>query len=210
MTRERIHSVTGVFPLSAYLLLHVYETSAVASGRDAFVAGLHDRVLVLAVLFVLLPLAVHALLGVSLWLRPAPGGPGAALASPSSLPLRALQRVSGVLVLGFLVLHLGHTFALGAAGLEGAAIYGRLRADLGTPLYLGAYVVGIAAMSLHLAIGLPAAARRFGLARSAVAFSRARWMAAALAVLLFAVSVNTLSHFVVGAAILGGAPGGAP
>ncbi|RLB54194.1 MAG: hypothetical protein DRJ42_09825 [Deltaproteobacteria bacterium] len=214
MTRERIHSFTGVFPLSAYLLLHVYETSSAASGRAAFIDGLHGRVLALEVLLVLLPLVVHALLGLSLWARPSspPSSPdpAAALRPYQSAAFRTIQRVTGVVVLAFLILHLGHTLALGAAGLGPGAIYDRLRADLGTPLYLGTYVTGIAAMSVHLGTGLPAAVRRFGFAASDTAFLRARMIAGAVALIVFAVSINSLGHFAVGASFFGAAPGGTP
>ncbi|MBW2462060.1 MAG: hypothetical protein JRH11_10475 [Deltaproteobacteria bacterium] len=208
-----MHSFTGVFPLSAYLLLHVYETSSAASGRAAFIDGLHGRVLALEALLVLLPLVVHALLGLSLWARPSspPSSNPAAAPSPyQSDAFRTIQRVTGVVVLAFLTLHLAHTFALGAAGLGQGAVYDGLRADLGTPLYLGTYVIGIAAMSLHLGNGLPIAARRFGLAASGPGFLRARVIAGAVALIVFVVAINSLGHFAVGASFFGAASGGTP
>lgn len=155
--------------------------------------------LLLEGLLVLLPLTVHVVLGIHLWARPPEE------LSPHRTPaFRTIQRGSGLVVLVFLAFHLAHTFALELGGADAAAIYDRLRVDMGTPLYLGVYVIGTAAVALHFANGLPVAARRFGLLASEGAVRGARIAAGALALVLFAVTVNTMSQFVVGDAFFGG------
>ncbi len=204
MSRQRLHSLTGVVPLGAYLVLHLFEASAAVEGRHAFddaMSGVGDApiTLLLEGLLVLLPLVVHAALGIHLWVKPPD-----TLSRHATPAFRTIQRASGLLVLVFLAFHLGHTFVLELGGAGGEAIYDGLRSNLGTPLYLGVYVIGTAAVALHLANGLPAAARRFDLIKTDGADRGVRIAAAALALVLFAASVNTMSHFAVGQAFVGG------
>jgi succinate dehydrogenase / fumarate reductase cytochrome b subunit len=190
-------------PLGAYLVLHLVVASSATGGRRAFADGMVGLggggvALWLEVLLVFIPLVVHVVLGISLWIRP-----GADSTSPQpSAGFRTLQRATGVAVLVFLAFHLDHTFVVGLGG-DANLVYDRLRADMGTPLYLGVYVIGTAAVTLHLATGLPAAARRFSLARSDAAFKGTRIAAGALAVILFALTINTMSHFATGTAFVG-------
>jgi succinate dehydrogenase/fumarate reductase cytochrome b subunit len=190
-------------PLGAYLVLHLVVTSSATGGRRAFVdgmVGLGTGVpLLLEVFLVFIPLVTHIVLGISMWARP---GEEAASPQPSA-GFRTLQRATGIAVLVFLAFHLGHTFVLGLGGADGYVIYDRLRADMGTPLYLGVYVVGTAAVALHLATGLPAAARRFRVVRSDATMRTARIASAAVAVVLFALAINTMGHFAVGVAFVG-------
>jgi succinate dehydrogenase / fumarate reductase cytochrome b subunit len=204
VTRERIHSLTGVLPLGAYLVLHLFEASSAVGGRRAFVDGMSGvgggSALLFESVLVLLPLAVHIGLGIAIWARPSPG-----VTSPHpTTAFRTIQRVTGVVVLAFLLFHLGHTFALEVEGADANALYDRLWVQLGTPLYIGVYVIGTAAVALHLANGLPAAARRFDLVKTEKAYRGVRHLSAALAILLFLATVNTLSHFVVGDSFFGG------
>jgi len=204
VSRERVHSLTGVLPLGAYLVLHIFEASAAVDGRQAFadsMSGLGGgQALILEGLLVLLPLLVHAALGFAIWARPSKE-PASTHPSPA---FRNIQRVTGVLVLVFLAFHLAHTFVLEMNGADAGALYDRLRIDMGTPLHLGVYVIGTAAVALHLALGLPSAARRFGLVGTEAAQKSARVASAGLAIVLFAMSINAMSHFVVGDAFVGG------
>ncbi len=191
-------------PLGAYLVLHLFEATSAVEGRQAFAEGMRGvgsgtLTLVAEVTLVLVPLVVHAGLGIYLWVRPSDEP------SPYATPaMRTLQRGSGLVVLVFLALHLSHTFALELGGAEASLLYDRLRVDMGTPLYLGVYVIGTAAVALHLANGLPAAARRFGVVKTEGAARGMRIAAGALAFVLFAATVNTMSQFVVGDAFVGG------
>ena len=98
---RRIHRATGLFPLAAYLLFHAWEHWPVRESRDALFARLaHTRHGLIEVTCVLLPLIVHAGLGLALSREPA------GLARYASPAFRRLQAVTGGLSAIFIVLHL--------------------------------------------------------------------------------------------------------
>ncbi len=187
--------------LAAFLLLHVWETSSAIAGREAYLARPLAAVPSWARAALLAPLVFShlRLLGARRAADDAARYP--------DVGVRKLQWLAGVVVLAFLVVHLGHALVPALLGGDVEA-YERLRLDLAQPAYVGIYVVGIAAASLHFAQGLEAAsgdiAARFGENRAAAA--RAVGLAAGVA--LFAVAINTLSHFAAGRALV--APDGSP
>jgi succinate dehydrogenase hydrophobic anchor subunit len=189
---EAMARVSGLV-LAALVVLHVVETSSAIFGREAFLSRSAALVPSWARALVLLPLVGHAS---SLFrTRELTAGryPDAGV--------RKLQRLSGALLLVFLVVHLGHAL-VPALTTDAAAAYERLRHDLGQPLYLVVYIVGIAATSLHLAQGMEAASSdvvlRFGERPARIV----RALGVATAIAVFAVAMNTLSHFAAGRALV--------
>jgi succinate dehydrogenase / fumarate reductase cytochrome b subunit len=203
----RIHSMTGLVPLTGFVVIHVWQTAAASRGRHAFDAaqiGGEGTALsvILEALFVILPLLAHAAIGVALWRRDTSGEPG----PYASVGLRRVQRVTGAITLVFLVAHLAQTYLLELGGANAAVIYDVLRSELGRPFYAILYVIGLTAVSFHLAFGVAAAATRLGIARTKEAGRLARVLGGVLGVAIWLVSVNTLSHFVVGRAFVGASP----
>ena len=200
----RLHSATGLVPLAGFVLIHVWQTSAAPRGRHAFDAaqlggeGTLVSVL-LEALLVLLPLVAHAATGIVLWRRDASGAAG----PYASVGLRLVQRVTGTIVAVFLVVHVLQTWAFEVGGADAAVLYDVLRSELGRPVYAIVYVVGLTAVSFHLALGVAASAIRLGIARTPAAGRLARVLGAVLGVAVWLVSINTLSHFVVGRAFVG-------
>jgi succinate dehydrogenase/fumarate reductase cytochrome b subunit len=181
----------GLVPLAVFLVLHVLETSSAIHGREAFVERAAAVIPAwVRALLVLVPLGVHMRLVFRL------PRPGDHRRRPDT-GVRSLQLWSGLVLALFLVVHLGHAF-VPAMRVDASAVYERLRHDLSQAPYAGLYTLGITAACLHFAQGMESRAgelsRRFG--PRAVRSLRALGFASALA--LFAVAMNTLSHFVVG------------
>lgn len=203
-TRRRLHSLTGVLPLLGYVVFHVGETAVAPAGRRHFAdsvtgVGGGPLAVTLETLVILVPLLLHAVLGVHVTLRdrhPLPQG------YPSE-GLRKLQRLTGIIVLLFLVAHVGHTWTAKLAGLDGGALYDRLMGSVGRPVFLVTYAVGITAVALHIAQGIGSFAATWGLARTAGGRRAARGVGALIALSVWLVSLNTLSHFAVGRAVFG-------
>lgn len=142
-------------PLGVFVVVHVLvqATALAGPGRYARVVGGLARLPVTRVvelLFVALPLAFHAIYGLVHVVRPPPDAEAFGYRRPR---LDRLMRITSVVVLVFV---LGH-----AAGLRGAAteaLHSTLSAHLstttwGVPVVALGYVVGLAAVSFHLAYG---------------------------------------------------------
>lgn len=204
LVRRKWHSILGVGPLLAFLLLHAWEASAATGGRDAFtqrfalttssLAGL-----LLKSVITLLPLLVHAALGVGVLRRVPDDGP---LARYPSKGLRRLQAITGLVVAVFLIFHLVRAWAPLVYGADAGAAYDALMLHAGVPFEMTLYVLGIACASFHVGQGLVAACVTWGWASNAASLARARVVVGTVAFLLFLVFLNSLSHFATGRALV--------
>lgn len=197
----RLHSVTG-FWLVVYVGWHLWETSAATGGRERFFvritgAGGEPWAVALEVALVLVPLALHVGLGV---VR-ARAGLGTA-GGYGDVGSRGLQWLTGGLALAFLGAHLAHTWVRKLAGAGAYGLYEGLREDLPHPIWLGVYVAGVSALCLHLAQGVGALGGAFVAEPSVRARRLWRLGGAVLALALWVVAVNTISHFATGEALI--------
>ena len=104
---RRLHSVSGVFPIGAFLLEHLLTNFYATRGPEAynekvrFLAEL-PAVVALEALFIWIPLAYHGLYGVWIWWR----GEGNVLQYPwAGNRLYTLQRWTGLLALAYIGFH---------------------------------------------------------------------------------------------------------
>jgi len=194
---RRWHSASGLFPLGAYLLFHAWEHWPVRRGRDALFARLsHTESAPLELVFVLLPLLLHAALGLYLARRGGDARP--AYVSP---PFRRLQLFTGVVAALFIGVHLVSAWLprllepspLGAS-------YGALRDQVASVPGLVGYVIGLAAVCTHFGQGLGAALIRLGGER--VAQRSARVLGVVLGLLLWLAFVSELATYATGARLL--------
>jgi succinate dehydrogenase / fumarate reductase cytochrome b subunit len=190
----RVHALLGIVPLGSYLVFHIYQTWPALADRELWVERAmsgpsRDLVLV----WVLLPLALHALLGL-VRLRRAPDSP---LNGPKGL--RAVQAATGVLALLFVVHHLMQVWSV-APGPHSSPrdVYALLMRELGRPLQASIYVIGVTALCFHLGLGLSRASVSFGLARSARAVRRARFAGGTAGFVLWVLLLQLLGHFAIG------------
>jgi succinate dehydrogenase/fumarate reductase cytochrome b subunit (b558 family) len=158
---RRLFSLTGVIPLGAFLVVHVVVNARIVRGEQAFVQSADALARIPAlplieVLFVLLPLVIHAAIG--LWLV-ASRQP---LAEPSPYPpnVAAAMRVTGLVALAFLAMHLPELRFRGLVhSPTGGELATRLAADLsstwhGLPWRGAAYLVASGCIVFHFAAGL--------------------------------------------------------
>ena len=204
---RQLLSVLGIVPLGAYVVLHVSETASAPAGAGAFAGSVtgasgDTAIVVLETAFVLFPLVAHAALGAFLMVRDRPAAAG----GYSSVAARALARWTGIGLAVFLVIHIAHTWVQKLSGLSGVGLYQTLRDDAGQPLMIVVYVVGVTCVAFHLALGIGALPETWPIGRSDAGRRYMRALGAAVGVLVWVVSMNTLSHFAVGRAIVVGAP----
>jgi succinate dehydrogenase / fumarate reductase, cytochrome b subunit len=190
----RVHALLGIVPLGTYLVFHMLQTWPALDDREQWVErALSGPARGVVVLWVFVPVALHAVLGFARMRRetthPRSGSPG----------LRWLQAITGALALGFLVYHVAQVWAV-SAGPHGSPrdAYAALWRSLGRPLDAVVYVLGVTALSFHVAHGLVRALVTFGAARSALAVSRLRLAAGVLGFALWVSLLQLLGHFAVG------------
>jgi succinate dehydrogenase / fumarate reductase, cytochrome b subunit len=155
---RRLHSLTGIIPVGAFLFEHILVSNATAiSGPDAyakqvaFLAGL-PLVFFLELFGIWLPIAYHALYGFYIWYR----GDGNTVAYPwTGNWMYTLQRWTGGIAFIYIV---WHTWTMRFTGVDlhanPYASFGKVQAEVfQTPLFLF-YVVGLVAASWHFAYGI--------------------------------------------------------
>jgi succinate dehydrogenase cytochrome b subunit len=203
---RRLHSLTGVVPLGAFLVVHLWANAGVLAGERAYdrTAGSLQRLPlwpVVEVLFILLPLAFHGIYGV--WLATRGARP-----APEKKALTLLQRASGVVVLVFVVGHVAEFrvqkwfFGMSADAFPTALVDHLSWTWGGVPWIAFAYLAGIAASIFHLANGIASLATKSRFANGATTERRVVVMAAVLGSVLFVVSAATVIALATGTRLL--------
>ncbi|MBK1723647.1 succinate dehydrogenase [Thiocystis violacea] len=167
---RRLHSLLGLVPVGAFLVFHLWENSQSRFGAAhyngevvAFLQGM-NYLTVIELLVIALPLAFHA--GYGLLILPQ------MRLEPRRYPyarnwLYGLQRVSGVGILLFLLVHVGTTRIQGLwQPAIRADLYGHMQALLSEPWMLGLYAAGLLLSVFHLANGLATMGIVWGLTAS--------------------------------------------
>lgn len=151
---RRLHSLTGVLPVGGFLLFPIFENASALDGADHFTqtaAWINSwRLLPLLEAGLLLALALYAILGVAI-LREARFN----LAQyPHSRNWASFfQRVSGVLLLAFMVLHLYHFrwHKLLRGSIPTFDIVSQVMLNPGWSIF---YLLGVVSAAYHLFNGL--------------------------------------------------------
>jgi succinate dehydrogenase / fumarate reductase, cytochrome b subunit len=155
---RRLHSLSGIVPVGAFLFEHILISNATAiSGPAAyarqvnFLASL-PLVPLLELFGIWLPIAFHALFGFYIWFR----GDGNTVTYPwSGNWMYTLQRWTGGIAFIYIV---WHTYTMRFTGVDlhenPAASFGKVQGEVfHTPLFLF-YVVGLLAASWHFSYGI--------------------------------------------------------
>lgn len=182
---RRLHSVSGVVPVGAFLAFHLYVNAAASRGADAYNAAAlrlqrFPLSLVLEIALIFVPLAYHGVYGIYV-AATEPASPQRPTRGGRLLAL--LQRVTGILLFAFILFHLWTTRLVQIRDHESVDLFRLVQAALASPWIHSFYVVGILSATLHLATGLWSFAQTWGLA----AGRPARIVVALLALTLFVV-----------------------
>ncbi len=162
---RRWFSLSGAVPLAVFLVEHILTNASALGGESSFdrVVGRLQRLAILPVIeivFIFAPLAFHVGYGIKLTRE----GPPKDVEPGLPQLLHRLLRISGFVVLAFVLVHLWHLrFQKLFFGLGGSAFYSKLTLDMswtkwGVPWIAFGYLVGIAATTFHFAYGLITAA----------------------------------------------------
>ncbi len=196
---RRLHSLLGLVPVGAFLVFHLWENAQSRFGAAHYNAEVFGALQgigylpALEILVIALPLAFHA-------------GYGIVILHRGRTELRRypylhnwlywLQRVSGLGLLAFLLLHVGMTRIqwMWEPPIR-ADLYGHMQALLSQPWMLAIYLVGLLLAVFHLANGLWTMAIVWGLTASARAQSRFGYLCTALGLVLAALGIHGIVGF---------------
>jgi succinate dehydrogenase/fumarate reductase cytochrome b subunit (b558 family) len=195
---KRMHSLSGVVPVGAFLLEHLWTNARAVYGRESFNHAVGELQALPALAWIelfgiLLPLTFHGVYGLVI---AAQGRPNALRYGFTRNWLYVLQRVSGVVAFAFIALHLWQYRAQKLLGvLPWEDLYTALMTDLSSPRWFVVYFLGITASVFHFANGLWLFGNTWGVTVSEKSMRRAGVACTALGLLLWVLGVNTLLHF---------------
>lgn len=206
---RRLHSLSGLVPVGAYMTVHLAVNSTLLNGPGAFqdkVNMIHDLGAVLPVVewgFIFLPLIFHAVVG--LWIIQS-GHSNAAQYRFVNNRRYTLQRWSGVLATLFILFHVFHLHGwfhgdwwlksvaepLGMARFRPYNAASTLALALSGFVYPAFYAVGVIACVFHLANGIWTMGITWGVWLTPKAQERANWVCGGFGVLLGIVGLSAL------------------
>lgn len=194
---RKLHSILGLFPISLFLLEHLFTNSLILISPTLFDAAVSylqslPYLNLLETLFIALPLILHAVYGLYI-----------VYVSQNNLSrysylrnwMYYLQRVSALVMLIFIVLHVW--FLRIAHSLYGVDINSAtVRSQLAEPLWLAFYVIGLLATTFHFANGLWNFTVSWGIVVGEQAQSTVWKLCMVLFVVVSAVGLATIGAFI--------------
>jgi succinate dehydrogenase / fumarate reductase cytochrome b subunit len=206
---RRLHSLSGLVPVGAYLCIHLVTNASVLSGPEFFqrnVDLIHSLGRALPIVewtFIFIPLLFHAIIGVMMI--------GGMVPNTGSYPYKnniryTLQRATGMIAFAFIVWHviqMHHFFGApfqevrvfplptgGAAFDPHAATSSAAAAVQASVAVFILYLIGVLACVYHLANGLWTMGITWGVWTTEAAQRRANWLALAFGIVLGAVGIS--------------------
>ena len=196
---RRLHSLTGIIPVGAFLFEHILISNATAiSGPDAyarqvnFLANL-PLVFFLELFGIWLPILFHGLFGFYIWFR----GDGNTMEYPwTGNWMYTLQRWTGGIAFIYIV---WHTYTMRFTGVDlhemAAQSFGKVHDEVIHPALFAFYVVGLIAASWHFAYGIWLFSAKWGIVTGEHAQRRLLQVCLAFFLLLSVVGLVSLYTF---------------
>ena len=199
---RKIHSLTGVAPVGAFMVFHLWTNATALQGQERFdeaVSGItHMPYLQLLEIGILAPLLFHAFYGVKLALE---GSHNVGSYTFSRNWMYTLQRVTGILAFAFIAFHMWEYWAQKVLGnMTAEQFYPALCANLssttkGVPIIALVYIFGIAASVFHFANGLWGFCFSWGITVSKRSQQMSAVVFGLLGIAIFLLGANTAIYF---------------
>jgi succinate dehydrogenase / fumarate reductase cytochrome b subunit len=195
---RRLHSLSGVVPVGAFLLEHLYTNSFAIQGAANFnhaaaVLGGIPYVILVELTVIGLPILFHMVLGVVIatTMQSNTGRHG----YPRNWAY-VLQRITGLFLVVFIVYHVWATRFSPEVLSGDHDLFGLMQRHLSNPWILGFYMVGVTSAAYHFGNGLFGFAIHWGIVTSRRAQRHAAWVGMAVFLVLALVGINSLLAFV--------------
>jgi succinate dehydrogenase / fumarate reductase, cytochrome b subunit len=163
---RRLHSLSGIAPIGAFLLEHFLSNAEafkgpIAYGRQVEFLNSFPGVFLLELFFIWLPILYHGLYGVYIWYR---GDSNVASYPWSGNWMYTMQRWTGIIAFIYIV---EHTYFLRFTGVHLAThpmqSFAKVQAELANPWMVAFYMVGIVSACWHFSYGLWLFAAKWGI-----------------------------------------------
>jgi succinate dehydrogenase / fumarate reductase cytochrome b subunit len=179
---DKLHSLSGVIPIGAYLADHLWSNSyaLVSAGKYNQISSELQTVpwrILVEVSVLWIPILFHGFYGLYIWWK----GKTNVLGHPWMANwLFVLQRWTGIIAFAFIGWHVYTERFLG----HGVTTYADVAHAMSNPWYMAFYIIGVSAASFHLGNGLWNFACKWGIAVTARAQRAAGWFGALVTVAL--------------------------
>ena len=196
---RRLHSLSGIFPIGAFLVEHFISNSLATNGANAynenvrFLTGL-PFVLWLEIFFIYIPIAYHAGYGLFIWWR--------GNANVREYPFAGnwmywIQRVTGIIALVYIGYHTYTMRFSGAHIMTHSDIaFAKVWVELQNPWLAAFYFVGLFCASWHFAYGVWLFAAKWGITVGDNARRKFGYVCLAIGLVMGALSAGSLFAFV--------------
>jgi succinate dehydrogenase / fumarate reductase cytochrome b subunit len=197
---RRLHSLSGIVPVGAFLVEHFISNAFATNGPKAyadqvkFLTGLPFATW-LEIFGIYIPILYHGLYGLYIWWR---GESNVTEYKYASNWLYVVQRWTGIIAFAYIVWHVIEmrftgTHLFGAAGAAFGKVQDEFAEGIVTQL---AYAVGIIAASWHFAYGIFLFCAKWGIVTGEHARKRLQAVSIAIAALFIVVGLYTESAFI--------------
>ena len=195
---RRLHSLSGIVPIGAFLLEHFASNAAATNGPHAFaeqvkfLTGL-PFVIWLETFGIYLPILYHALYGIYIWWR---GESNVGDYPWSGNWMYTAQRWTGIIAFIYMIQHVWFLRFSGVHLIDSpGASFAKVQSELLVPWKLGFYMVAIVAASWHFAYGLYLFAAKWGITVGDRARRRFGVVCLAIALLFITVGLVTVRAY---------------
>jgi succinate dehydrogenase / fumarate reductase, cytochrome b subunit len=195
---RRLHSLSGVIPIGAFLLEHFISNAEafkgpIAYGKQVEFLNSLPGVVFLELFFIWIPILYHGLYGIYIWYQ----GENNLAAYPwSGNWLYASQRWTGIIALIYIV---QHTYYLRFTGVHlpthPMEAFAKVQGEFQNPLMIAFYAIGIIAASWHFSYGLWLFAAKWGITTGENARRRFGYVCFALALGLILIGAASMYGF---------------
>ncbi len=196
---RRLHSLSGIVPIGAFLIEHIVSNFEALKGPAAYAEQVRflnslPLVRVLEWTFIFIPLIYHGVYGVYIWLR---GQSNVVYYPWAGNWMYVAQRYTGLIAFVYIIQHVLRQRFMGVSLPEhpGAAFH-KVQVELLNPWMLAVYIIAMLAVCWHFAYGVWLFAAKWGITPGEAARRRFAWVCAAGGVILAVMGLASIWAFV--------------
>jgi len=196
---RRLHSLSGIVPVGAFLIEHFVSNAYATNGPHAYATQIKflnslPFVPFLEWGFIYIPILYHALYGIFIWYR---GESNLAAYPWQGNWLYTAQRWTGIVAFLYMI---QHVYSLRFSGVHlvqyPGAGFGKVQHELANPWMLAFYVVAIVCASWHFAYGIWLFCAKWGITQGERARRKAGIICLGIGLLFVVVGLITVKAFV--------------